>query len=133
MKEQGKWEEVAKNMEATNAALQARIREQDAAIAAREAESLRLRVAQRHSLPEGWHVRLVGETEQELDQDAAKMAEQLKPPTAPNFELNRGNQQRHTGIHNSGQNGGTPPPGKKLTPDDEKELAGRRKTGSYKV
>ncbi len=63
-----------------------RITELENEIRDREINTLRATVAARHRLPEHWIPRLVGETETELDADAARIARDLAPPKAPNTE-----------------------------------------------
>lgn len=64
----------------------ARIAELENDLKAREVNTLRATIAARHKLPEHWIVRLVGETEAEIDTDAARIAKDLAPPKAPNAE-----------------------------------------------
>jgi hypothetical protein len=65
---------------------QMRILELEADLKSREVNTLKATVATRHKLPEHWIGRLVGETEAELDADAARIAKDLAPPKAPNAE-----------------------------------------------
>jgi len=65
------------------------IKERDQAIADLATErdtNLRLRIAAKHKLPEGWHTRLQGKTEAELDADAAIVAKTVSTPRAPKTE-----------------------------------------------
>lgn len=64
----------------------ARIAELESELKTREVNTLRATVAARHKLPEHWITRLVGDTEAEIDADAARIAKDLAPPKAPNSE-----------------------------------------------
>lgn len=79
MAEQGEFKALADQR-------QLRILELESDLKNRELNTLRATIAARHRLPEHWIPRLVGETEQAIDEDAARLAQDLAPPKAPNAE-----------------------------------------------
>jgi len=64
----------------------ARIAELEGELTTRELNTMRATVAARHKLPEHWISRLVGTSEAELDEDAARIAKDIAPPRAPAAE-----------------------------------------------
>lgn len=79
--EQNRWEELAKQYKAD---LDTLTQERDA----ERRKALVASVAAKHALPADLASRLIGETEEELDADAARLAK-LIVPTAPNLETGR--------------------------------------------
>ena len=76
LKEQNKWKEL--------------FEKRDAEAKVKETENLRLRVATKKGLPADLIDRLKGETEQELEADAEKLLEFVKPGSPGNPPHNRG-------------------------------------------
>ena len=82
-KEQGEWEKLAKQREdELNAA--------KAELATRDHNALKTKAAAKHRLPDELAERLAGETEADLDADAAKLAKLLEPRKAPDTEAGSG-------------------------------------------
>jgi len=58
-------------------------------------ETTKIRIAAKHKLPDGWHVRLLGKNEAEWEKDAAELAK-AAPVKAPKVDLETG--ERGTGT-----------------------------------
>lgn len=81
--EQGEWEKLAKQREdELNAAR--------AELAKRDHNALKAKAAAKHRLPDELAERLAGETEADLDADAAKLAKLVEPRKAPDTEAGSG-------------------------------------------
>lgn len=78
--ESGDKDAKIKLLEGDKGTLQSRIDELEGQLAQRDDETVRLRVAAKYKLPEGWHVRLQGKSEADYDRDAKEMAKQVAPP-----------------------------------------------------
>lgn len=83
-KADGEWERLAAERDAENATLKAQL-------ATRDRDALRAKVAAKHKLPADLASRLTGDSEDDLDKDAAKLAKLVLLPKAPNTEAGAGN------------------------------------------
>lgn len=72
----GEWKKIADLRQAEIEKLQA---ENEKALR----EVLLSKIVSKHQLPDHWKSRLIGTTEAELDEDAARVAKDLAPPAAP--------------------------------------------------
>jgi hypothetical protein len=84
----GEFEQLTKTQQAAIDELKAQLAEKDAEIAKRDYDALRAKVATKHGLPAELAARLVGQTEEELNADAAQLKKLIptlaSPGNAPN-------------------------------------------------
>ncbi len=82
-RERGEWEKVAK-------ANDTRVAELEAEIAKRDREAMIRRVASKHKLPEALAVRLTGDTEADLENDAKGLAKLIEERAVPDTGAGEG-------------------------------------------
>jgi hypothetical protein len=82
----GEWEAVAKERERDLAEKEAELEELRKDLAQKSLDSIRVRVAMRHKLPEALVLRLVGTDEASIERDARELAKLIAPPKAPDTE-----------------------------------------------
>ena len=82
-KEQGDWEQLATEREAELDRLKGELTKRDR-------DALRAKVAAKHRLPDELAERLVGDTEADMDADAATLAKMIAPRPAPDTDAGAG-------------------------------------------
>jgi hypothetical protein len=82
----GEWEAVAKERERELAEKEAELEELRKDLAQKSLDSIRVRVAMRHKLPEALVLRLQGTDEASIERDARELAKLIAPPKAPDTE-----------------------------------------------
>jgi hypothetical protein len=83
----GEWEAVAKERERDLAEKEAELEELRKDLAQKSLDSIRVRVAMRHKLPEALVLRLQGTDEASIERDARELAKLIAPPKAPDTEV----------------------------------------------
>jgi hypothetical protein len=82
----GEWEGIAKNLERELAERETEIEQLKKDLGQKALDSIRVRVAMRHKLPEALVLRLQGTDEASIERDARELAKLIAPPKAPDTE-----------------------------------------------